>query len=103
MPQLVLVVCGAGGGAPWHVPHAACEAPPVQLGAWFVPPAARVAPWQYVLEQVVPFQAGAAPFARARVPNVTPTAPFQWSTAVGTTWHSAQAVGEARAPVPLFR
>jgi hypothetical protein len=45
-PQLVLAGCGAGGGEPWHVPHAAWPAPPTQLGSVFVPPAARVAPWQ---------------------------------------------------------
>ena len=39
--------CGAGGGFPWQVPHAVCPLPTsVQTGSVFVPPAARVAPWQ---------------------------------------------------------
>ncbi len=52
--QLVLAGCGAGGGAPWQVPHAACVPfTTVQLGSTLLPPACSVAPWQYVVQVVL--------------------------------------------------
>ena len=41
--QLVLVAAWLGGGAPWQVPQAACDGPPVHCGAWLVPPTPSVA------------------------------------------------------------
>jgi len=46
LEQVVLPAAWLGGGAPWQVPQAACGLPPAQVGAWLVPPALSVAPWQ---------------------------------------------------------
>jgi hypothetical protein len=45
-PSPLAAGCGAGGGAPWQVPQAACPVPTlVQTGAVLLPPVS-VAPWQ---------------------------------------------------------
>jgi hypothetical protein len=52
------------GGRPWQVPHAAwLPSTRVQVGVVSAPPGNSVAPWQYVLVQVVPSNAGFAPSA----------------------------------------
>src|SRR5689334_5393597 len=68
------------GGMPWQLSHCASAEPPVQRGAVFLPPAARVAPWQYVEEQVAveALHDGLAPPEVARLvagSNVTAATP----------------------------
>ena len=49
----------------------------VQVGVVVEPPAASVAPWQYVEAQVAPFQTGVVPLD-ARPPNGSEISPFTW-------------------------
>jgi hypothetical protein len=68
----------------------------VQSGAYPLPPPNR--PWQYVLEQVAPSQAGEAPPAVARGPKLTSTTPFECAGVDGTAWHSPQPTPAESAP-----
>ena len=46
-PQSGFAVCGAGGGAPWQVPHASCvPSTVVHEGVLFEPPWPTEPPWQ---------------------------------------------------------
>ena len=49
-------VASTGGGAAWHVPHVACDAPLVQFGVRALVPPISAPPgeWQYVFAHVVP-------------------------------------------------
>ncbi len=95
--------CGAGGGTPWHVPHAACVPfTVVHTGVFRLPPPS-VAPWQYVLEQVaaVRSQAGAVATPIVAIPaNVTAAVgASMWPDAnasAGFTWHTPQSNAGAR-------
>jgi hypothetical protein len=49
--------------------------------------------------QVVPVQVGVKPPVRDSVPHAIPTVPFAWVWAVGTVWHSAQAMAAERSVV----
>ena len=51
----------------------------------FVPPAASVPPWQYVLAHEAPFQTGAAPPLVASGPQRRSTWPFTCERSVGST------------------
>ncbi len=95
---------GASGGLPWQVPQAASPSPTaVQVGTVFVPFAASVAPWQYVVQVRASRSHAAAGRSRdASAPNVTvacgPSTCPGASGRSGTTWHSSQATGSRTAP-----
>jgi len=85
VPQAVLVVCGAGGGAPWQALHPVMAS--VHFGAVSVPPAVPpvspiTAPWHQValqLPAVAPELAVQVPFWRfalAAPVNPTSVTPF---------------------------
>ena len=89
--QSVLGGCGKGGGAPWHELHAVGPADTaVQVGVVVEPPAASVAPWQYVDAHVVPVQLGVAPW-EARPVNGSEIVPFTCVRSVTGAWQSLQA------------
>ena len=85
--QFVFCACGAGGGTPWQVPHAAwVPSTFVQRGVLLRPPPS-VAPWQNdaLQDALARSQTGFAPPLRASSPNVTAGAPSICERSVGTT------------------
>ena len=80
------------------MPHAACVPSTfVQSGAVFVPPAARVAPWQRV-EHVRVAGLNEAEVPPAIGPKTSCVVPSACAIELGTAWHSVQATAFASAP-----